>query len=299
MNTKLQPIAIVTGANGGIGKNYTRMMLNDGYRVVMAVRNKLAGELVREELLQSHPDAAIDVLTVDMGSLSSIKAFSKQVTEKYTRIDVLAHNAGVYFFDNKRRESADGIELNIAIHVVGPYVLTMHLLPRLKETQGSRVITMSSSEHHGAELDLSDLQMTEGFELRGNMIAYSRSKYAALALSHAMGRQFAADGLDIQVLAAHPGISITGIQHKGNPTFMQRCAIWICGKVLAATPTQAAKSLYMASTVGNMGEFYGPTGFKEMKGKAGLVQPDPGTLDKEVGASLMSQVAALGDIDCK
>ncbi|CAG22041.1 SDR family NAD(P)-dependent oxidoreductase [Photobacterium profundum] len=180
MNTKQQQIAIVTGANGGIGKNYTRMMLDDGFRVVMAVRNEVAGSLVRDELLQSHPDAAIDILKVDMSSLSSIKAFSKQVKEKYSRIDVLAHNAGVYFFDNERRESTDGIELNLAVHVVGPYALTIQLLPLLKETQGSRVITMSSSEHHGAKIDLRDIQIKERFEEQGNMIAYSRSKWAGL-----------------------------------------------------------------------------------------------------------------------
>ncbi|CAK3651522.1 conserved hypothetical protein [Vibrio crassostreae] len=293
MNTKSQPIAIVTGANGGIGKNYTRMMLDDGYQVVMAVRNASAGELVREELLKSHPDALIDVLTVDMSSLSSIKAFSKQVTQKYTRIDVLAHNAGVYFFDNKRRESEDRIELNVAVHVVGPYALTMQLLPLLKETRDSRVITMCSTEHHGAELDLSDLQMAEDFEQKGNTIAYARSKFAGLALSHAMGRQFAKDGFNIKVIAAHPGVSITGIQHKGNPTFMQRVAIWVYGKLFAATPAEAAKPLYLASTIGNMGEFYGPTGFKEMKGKAGLVHPDPEALDEQVGTSLIRQMATL------
>ncbi|CAG22040.1 hypothetical protein PBPRB0167 [Photobacterium profundum SS9] len=112
-----------------------------------------------------------------------------------------------------------------------------------------------------------------------------------------MGRQFESEGLDINVLAAHPGVSITGIQHKGNPTLIQRVAIWVFGKVLAATPEQAAKPLYMASTIGCMGEFYGPTGFKEMKGEAGLVQPDLRTFDEEVGANLMSQVAAFLDIE--
>lgn len=299
MNTAQQKIAIVTGANGGIGKNYARMMLEDGFRVVMAVRNVKAGHLVRDELLQSQPEATIDILKVDMGSLLSIEAFSNLVKEKYSRIDVLAHNAGVYFFDNERRESTDGIELNLAVHFVGPYALTMQLLPLLKETQGSRVITMSSLEHHGAKVNLNDLQMKDGFERNGNMVAYSRSKWAALALSHAMGRQFEHEGWDIRVLAAHPGVSITGIQHKGNPTLMQRAAIWVFGKLLAATPSQAAKPLYMASTVGKGGEFYGPTGFKEMKGEAGLVKPNIGTLDENVGDRLLSQAAKLLDVEVK
>ncbi|MEZ9078732.1 SDR family NAD(P)-dependent oxidoreductase [Vibrio cyclitrophicus] len=298
MKTTEQKIAIVTGANGGIGKNYTRMMIEDGFRVVMAVRNEKAAQLVKDELVQSHPQANIDILKVDMGDLSSIEAFSDVIKGTYSRIDVLAHNAGVYFFDNERRESADGIELNLAVHFVGPYALTMHLLPLLKGTIGSRVITMSSTEHHGAQVSLSDLQMKESFENKGNVVAYARSKWAALALSHAMKRQFENEGLGVSILAAHPGVSITGIQHKGNPTLMQRAAIWVFGKTLAASPSQAAKPMYMASTVGKSGEFYGPTGFKEMKGEAGIVQPDVATFNESTGQSLLSQVAELIDAKC-
>jgi NAD(P)-dependent dehydrogenase (short-subunit alcohol dehydrogenase family) len=282
----MNKIAICTGANGGLGKNYCREMLSRDYHVVMACRNKQSGKQVLEELKQEFPDGSLELMSVDVGSLKSIERFSNDFISKHTRLDVLAHNAGVYFFDKARKTSTDNIELNFAVHYIGPFALTARLFPLLSATPGSRVVSMSSKEHHGSPVNQEDIQMKSDFAALGNMVAYSRSKWAIMAFTYELHRRIQKKGLQMNAVAAHPGVSITGIQHKGNPSRFQRAAIWVFGQLLSATPDEAVKPLVIASTEGKSGEFFGPTGFKEFKGPPGRVDPDPKTKDPQVGKAL-------------
>lgn len=287
MNHQLeQKVVVVTGANGGIGQQYVRQMLHSGVRVIMAVRNKQSGESVVAKILQEYPNAQLELMTVDMSDLGSIKAFALQLKGKISRLDALVHNAGVYYFDNERKTSPDGNELNIAVHLTGPYALTALLFPLLRGTKGSKVISMSSTEHHKAEFNFDDIQMEKDFHKGGNMEAYARSKWATVAFTYALARKLKKAGIDMHAIAAHPGISITGIQHKGSPTIFQKCAIWLFGKLVAAKPEQAAESLTLSFSKGKNGEFYGPTGFKEFNGKAGLVKPDEQATLQESGSKI-------------
>lgn len=289
----MKKVVIVTGANGGIGKNYCREMLRHNYHVVMAVRSKSSGEKVLKELVAEFPTGSIELLLVDMSSLTSIEKFAKDFKVKHQRLDVLAHNAGVYFFDKERKMSSDGIELNFAIHYVGPYALTVHLFDILTNTQGAKIITVSSSEHRGNPIDENDIQLEHNFEKYGNMIAYSRSKWASISFSYMLAKYIEEHDLAMDALSVHPGVSITGIQHKGNPTFFQKAAIWLFGKLIAGKPEDAALPLVMASLKGKNREFYGPTGFKEAKGKPGLVKADPTTNDMNIGTLLWKKTEEL------
>jgi len=232
-------------------------------------------------------------MIIDVGNLASIEKFAQKFKAKHQRLDVLAHNAGVYFFDKERKTSADGIELNFAVHYVGPYALTAHLFSLLKNTPGSKVINMSSSEHRGNPVDTNDIQLENEFEKYGNMVAYARSKWATISFSHMLAEHIKEHNYDMDALSAHPGVSITGIQHKGNPTAIQKAAIWLFGKLIAGKPEDAALPLVMASVEGKNGEFYGPTGFKEAKGRPGLVKADPTTNDSKIGAVLWNTTAQL------
>ena len=289
----MKKIVIVTGANGGIGKHYCKEMLSRNYHVIMAVRSKNSGEKVLNELKQEFPEGAIELMLVDMSSLSSIEKFSKDFKGKYQRLDALVHNAGVYFFDKERKTSVDEIELNLAVHYVGPFALTAHLFEILKNTSGSKVITMSSSEHKGNQVDINDIQLENQFEKFGNMTAYSSSKWATISFSKMLAEYINKNKLDMHALSAHPGVSITGIQHKGNPTVFQKIAIWLFGKLIAGKPEDALLPLVMATVKGISGEFYGPTGFKEAKGKPGLVKADPTTYNIEIGTILWNKAEDL------
>lgn len=292
----MKKVAICTGANGGLGIHFCREMLSRDFHVTMACRSKPSGEQVLKELQQEFPNASVELMIVDMGDLSSIETFANEFSSKHSQLDVLAHNAGVYSFDKERRTTADAIEWNFGIHFVGPFALTARLFPLLKATPGARVVCMSSKEHENHPVDLDDIQMTHDFASLGNSTAYARSKFATLQFADQLHRRFQASGLDLHSTAAHPGVSITGIQHNGNPTVIQKGAIWLFGKLLAAPPEEAAKPLVMASTIGTSGEFFGPTGFKEMKGPAGRVKPDPGTKDPTSGEVLWKTAENLSGL---
>lgn len=116
----IKKTVICTGANGGIGAQYCAEMVAQWYHVVLACRNATSGQVLLDDLKARYPDGSVELAIVDMGSLASIKSFAADFRARHTRLDVLAHNAGVYFFDKERKTSADGIELNFAIHYVGP-----------------------------------------------------------------------------------------------------------------------------------------------------------------------------------
>ena len=285
----MKKLILITGATGGIGKNYSREMLNRGYNIVITYRNKEAGLKLQKELQEEFPNLIVDAMMIDLGSIDSIKSFATSFIEKYNRLDVLVHNAGVYFFDKNRRVSKDNIEINMAIHVVAPFILTGLLMPVLEKTPESKIIGMSSTEHKGAKLDTKELILENtSVDKVDNMKSYSSSKFAILTLMTELNRRLKNANKDIIALSAHPGVSITGIQHKGNPSKAQKLMIGLMGRILAGKPEEAAKSLVLATLEGKGGEYYGPTGFKEAKGKPGLVKPDINTLDEGLGKELWS-----------
>ena len=292
----MKKLILVTGATGGIGKNYSREMLKKGYQVVITYRNKEAGTNLESRLKEEFLNGEIDAMYVDLSDISSIKSFAEEFLKRYTRLDVLVNNAGVYFFDKEKKLSKDDIELNAAIHVVAPFVLTGLLMPLLESTPNSKVISMSSTEHKSAEINLDDLLLEKTFDKVGNMKAYAITKYEVLVFTAELDRRLKNNGKNIEALAVHPGVSITGIQHKGNPSFVQKIMIGIMGKLLAGTPEDAAKPLVLATMEGKSGQYYGPTGVKEAKGKPGLVKPEPGTLDKELGNKLWKELEKITQI---
>lgn len=289
----MNKLVICTGANGGIGRHYCREMLNQNYDVVLACRNMASGKELLDEFKSEFPNNKVELQQLDMGSFQSIRNFATEFLSRHKTLDVLMHNAGVYFFDKERKTSQDNIELNFAIHYAGPFLLTSLLFDQLKSTTGSKVVAVSSSEHRGSPIDLDDLQISKDFESHGNIEAYSRSKWATVSFVYTLADLIKTNGLNLHAVAAHPGLSITGIQHKGKPTSVQKAMIWVFGKLVAGKPKDAAGPLIMASLQGSNGEFYGPTGFKEAKGKPGLVQPDPVATNLTTGHNIWRAVESI------
>ena len=292
----MNKLILVTGATGGIGKEYSNFMLAKGFDLVLTYRNKEAGLALQKDLQEAFPHAMVDAMMIDLSSMASIQTFADAFSKKYSHLDVLVHNAGVYFFDQEKRISKDGFELNMTIHLISPYVLTGLLLPILKATPHSKIISMSSTEHKASHFDVSTLTRTTPDTTFNNGTAYADSKFALLVFAQELNRLLQKNHLDILSLAAHPGVSITGIQHKGNPTAFQKMIISLIGKTLAGSPMDAARPLVMATLTGQGGEYYGPTGFKEARGKAGLVSPHPKTKDEQLGHNLWLTLEKLTGI---
>jgi len=136
-------LAVVTGANSGTGKEATRRLAAAGARVVMAVRTIAKGEQARAEILAQHPDAQLQVRRVDLADLASVRQLADDLLTDGTPLDLLINNAGV-MAPPTRMTTTDGFELQLGSNFLGPFALTVRLLPLVLSAASPRVVTMSS-----------------------------------------------------------------------------------------------------------------------------------------------------------
>jgi NAD(P)-dependent dehydrogenase (short-subunit alcohol dehydrogenase family) len=196
---------VVTGANSGIGKETALGLARMGARVVMVCRNVDKGKAALEEIRRESGSSQVDLLIADMSSLASIRALSKQIGEKYPRLDVLINNAGAT--SPTRRMSADDIEMTVAGNHLGPALLTALLLDLLKASAPSRVINVSSEVHARARVDLNDLQYERRKYSWGR--AYAQSKLLMNAYTFELARRLQGTGVTANCL--HPGVVATNL----------------------------------------------------------------------------------------
>ncbi|MCA1271048.1 SDR family oxidoreductase [Streptomyces sp. 7G] len=251
-------LAIITGANSGTGKEAARKLAAAGANVIMAVRTASKGETAREEILAHHPGANIEVRRIDLADLTSVETFAHSVIGDGRPVDILLNNAGV-MFPPVRHETADGFELQMGSNYLGPFALTLRLLPVLLKARAPRVVTMSSGMAARGTIDFEDLNWTKSYNPTA---AYSRSKLADLLLSQQLARIATAQGWNILSLGAHPGNAATGIADAGprlggSPSLLFRVA-W------KLTPQHSAEAgadpmLYAATAPDVVqGDYYGP-----------------------------------------
>lgn len=191
--------AVVTGANSGLGKATAAGLARLGARVHLVVRDADRGVQAREELAADLPAADLQVWRCDVSDLDDVVRFAAEFTGAEPRLDVLVHNAGV--LPETRRTSAQGHELTLATHVLGPLRLTESLRPVLAAPSTSRVIWVTSGGMYTQRLPVGDLEYREG-AYRGTT-AYARTKRVQVALLPMLARRWYGDG--IAVHAMHPG----------------------------------------------------------------------------------------------
>lgn len=201
-------VAVVTGANGGLGLETARELARKGALVVMGVRNREKSERAVAEVRAEIPDARLEVRALDLASLASVSAFAERVIGEHAAVDLLINNAGVMGIP--RGSTADGFEMQFGTNHLGHFALTAQLMPALVHTTGARIVTVTSNARHAAtKLDPDDLHLEKKYSPWG---AYGRSKIAnmnfALELNHRLERA----GASAVSLAAHPGYSNTDLQ---------------------------------------------------------------------------------------
>ncbi|MFW9879933.1 MAG: SDR family NAD(P)-dependent oxidoreductase, partial [Candidatus Thorarchaeota archaeon] len=149
-------ICMITGANSGIGKATALGLAKLNATIIMVCRDKERGEKAREEIINQTGNKNIDLLLCDLSSQEQIRNLVNEFKKKYQYLHVLINNAGVML--KKRQECVDGFEMNFAVHVLAPYLLTLLLLDVLKKSTPSRVIIVGSAMHKMAKIDFNDLQ---------------------------------------------------------------------------------------------------------------------------------------------
>jgi NAD(P)-dependent dehydrogenase (short-subunit alcohol dehydrogenase family) len=256
-------VAIVTGANSGIGYETALELAQKGATVVMACRSLLKAESAANEIRQTNPSGEVVVMKLDLGDLDSVRDFAAALQARYDRLDVLLNNAGSMV--PPYGKTAQGFETQIGVNHLGHFALTGLLLDVLLRTSQSRVVTVSSGSHRFGQMDFADLHW-ERKTYKPNP-AYGQSKLANLLFTYELQRKLAAAGQDTIAVAANPGWTETNLQqHSGlasflNPFFAQPQPVGALPTLRAAVDPSA-----------NGGEYYGPAGFMEMRGYPVVVE---------------------------
>ena len=201
-------IAVVTGANGGLGFESAKALAGAGAHVVMAARSQDKAMAARDEIIEAHPDASLEIVELDLGSLDSAKAAAAAIAEKHPTVDILINNAGLMAMPESR--TSDGYEMQFGVNHLGHWVFTAGLMPSLLAADSARVVTVTSTAHHmGKPVDPDNVNMDGKYSAWG---AYGRSKLANYYFAIGLQREFDKRGLSAQSLAAHPGLSNTNLQ---------------------------------------------------------------------------------------
>ena len=201
-------IAVVTGANGGLGLETARALAAEGALVVMAARNLDKAEVARRTIIEGNASASLDIRALDLASLASVREFAEGVVWDHDRIDLLINNAGV--MATPRTETADGFELQFGTNHLGHFALTAQLMPALLRAPAARVVTVTSTgRHFRTRLDPDDPHLMNDYD---PWKAYGRAKMANLHFAVELNRRLAAAGALATSLVAHPGYVNTDLQ---------------------------------------------------------------------------------------
>ncbi|BBZ06121.1 short-chain dehydrogenase [Mycolicibacterium doricum] len=260
-------VAVITGANTGIGYQAAAVLAGKGAHVVLAVRNTDKGRAAAERIRAGMPHADVSVRELDLTSLDSIRAASDELRADYPRIDLLVNNAGVMMTD--KGTTKDGFELQLGTNHLGHFALTGQLLDNLLPVEGSRVVTISSGAHRFGRMNFDDLQSERGYN---RVTAYGQSKLANLLFTYELDRRLSAKGAPTIAVAAHPGGSDTELTRNLWPVLRQ--PIQLVWGLLAQSAEMGALPTLRAATDPDVrgGQYYGPDGIGEQRGHPKLVQ---------------------------
>ncbi|PVA84158.1 SDR family NAD(P)-dependent oxidoreductase [Mycobacteroides abscessus] len=283
-------VAIVTGANTGLGLETAKALAAHGAHVVLAVRNAEKGKAAADAITAAHSNADVTLQSLDLSSLESVRRASDELKGRYDKIDLLINNAGVMW--TEKSSTADGFELQFGTNHLGHYALTGLLLERLLPVEGSRVVTVSSIGHRiRAAIHFDDLQWERDYD---RVAAYGQSKLANLLFTYELQRRLA--GTNTVALAAHPGGSNTELA-RNSPLWVRAvfdvvAPVLVQGADMGALPTLRAAT--DPAALG--GQYYGPDGFMEQRGNPKVVASSEQSYNLDLQRRLWSVSEELTDV---
>ncbi len=274
-------VALVTGANRGLGLATTRALAAHGAHVIMAVRDLNQGHLAEAKIKQRVPTASIEVISLDLSSLASVREFAALVVQTHHRLDLLLNNAGVAAVP--RQETADGFEMQFGTNHLGHFALTGLLVPKLLATPGSRVVTMTSNARRTARhLDFDDLQSQRSYSRWG---AYGKSKRANLLFAFELQTRLTAADVSTISVAAHPGGANTSV--PGTRNTLSPFERFFFGLISQSAAMGALPLLYAATEEHiTGGELVGPGSFAHSRGYPKVDHQASSEYDRSVAVRL-------------
>jgi NAD(P)-dependent dehydrogenase (short-subunit alcohol dehydrogenase family) len=261
---------LITGADGDIGRNTVKGIALKGARIVMACIDAKQAEPVRDAIIAETQNSNIEIMQLDLASQADIRRFADEFTAKYTTLDVLINNAGV--FSLKRFETEDGLEKTIGINYFGHYLLTTLLLPVIKKAEEARIINVSSDSYKQAMFNPDDLQTKVKYKT--GMEAYSLSKLAIVLYTQELAEQMQGSGITVN--AVHPGHVATGIWNMWEqPKWYQTLLIKVLNLFMITPEKGALTSIYVACSDevdGITGKYFSKQKAVAVKSKYNTVQ---------------------------
>ena len=283
----MSTVAVITGANAGLGYQTALELARTGTSVVMACRSVERARKAQSDLLAQVPAAETTILPLDLSEPESIQEFGRRLSDQCVQLDILINNAGIVAIPLSR--NSVGHEMHVATNYLGAFSLIGTLLPLFRKEGGARVVNVGSLAHRLGKLDLDDLnwEKTPYNEWK----AYSRSKVAMLSFTMELNRRLRQSGSNIIALGAHPGFAATEVsKNSGALTPRNAFSKWVYEKIGALIPSaaEASRPIVHAARDDRVsgGDYYGPSGLLEIRGKTGRARVNPIARDVDIGRRL-------------
>ena len=279
-------VALVTGANSGLGLETTRALLKSGATVLMACRSRRKGEAARAELLKLGA-SGVDLIDLDLSDLNSVDACCREVQSRYDRLDLLINNAGL--MAPPRLLSKQGLEMQFAVNHLGHFALTGSLLPLMEGRDQARVVTVTSGAQYFGKMAWDDLNGEQRYDRWG---AYSQSKLANVLFALNLNRRLEEAGSTVRSLAAHPGMARTNLQSlsvESSGAWQEALAYRLMDPLFQSAAQGALPQLRAATDPqAKGGEHYAPGQFGGLRGAPTQQPVAPAARKQEQQARLWS-----------
>lgn len=276
---------LITGATSGIGLETAKVLSEKGAKIILPVRNLEKGKHAEQEIKQRFKSADVTLMKLDISDLDSVRLFADEFLKTYSKLDLLLNNAGIMWTPQRKTTKQDQ-ELQFATNHLGHFLLTGLLMPLLKSTPNSRVISQSSVLHKKGQgqnfeptIYFDDLNFSKSYDTKK---AYAQSKLANLLFTYELDRRFKAANIHSIATASHPGYTATNLQKDAG--FMMK----VMNVLLAQKVNMGSLPILRAATEQHLkgAEFFGPTKMNEMKGFPELVRSSDTSYDSNLAKKL-------------
>lgn len=285
-------VAIITGANSGLGFEAARALSSKGAKVVLACRDPGKGEAACARIRATHPSADVLVAPLDTSELASVRRFAHGILDAYPQIDLLINNAGI--MATPYATSKDNFEMQFATNHLGHFALTGLLLPIMRGVAGSRVVAIASIAARSGRIDFDDLM---GVRAYGAWKAYNQSKLANLMFGMELQRRLAKAHAATVAVIAHPGASLTNLFATPGAGFTKRVLTPLMGFLFQGAEKGVLPILYAATSPAiEPGGYYGPDRLNEMKGAPASARVPVAAHDVAVAKALWEASERLTDV---
>ena len=232
---------LITGADGGIGREITKALAQKGATIVMACIDLNDARPVYESIKLESGNTKVEMMQINLASLASIREFADELSEKYSQLDVLINNAGI--FRAEREETSDGFEATMGVNYLGTFLLTNLLLPLLEQASEARIVNVASNAYVRGKIDLDDLHFKRKYK---SFRAYATSKFALILFTMEIAERL--KDTSVTANALHPGQASTEIWNVKPEKWYQPLVNKIMKRFTHSPEEAAQTSIYLASS---------------------------------------------------